>query len=57
MLILDRFCRALIAQLHATAVLRKRYLPIYGLGHSMGCKLTYRQPLPGRTATYSNFFQ
>lgn len=28
-----------IAQLHATNVLRKRYLPIYGLGHSMGCKL------------------
>jgi hypothetical protein len=28
-----------IVQLHATAVLRKRYLPIYGLGHSMGCKL------------------
>lgn len=28
-----------IAQLHATSVLRKRYLPIYGLGHSMGCKL------------------
>lgn len=27
------------AQLHATAMLRKRYLPIYGLGHSMGCKL------------------
>lgn len=28
-----------IAQLQATAVLRKRYLPIYGMGHSMGCKL------------------
>ena len=28
-----------LAQLHATSVLRKRYLPIYGLGHSMGCKL------------------
>lgn len=28
-----------IAQLHATGVFRKRYLPIYGLGHSMGCKL------------------
>ena len=27
------------AELQATAVLRKRYLPIYGLGHSMGCKL------------------
>lgn len=28
-----------IAELHSTSVLRKRYLPIYGLGHSMGCKL------------------
>ncbi len=28
-----------IAQLQATAILRKRYLPIYGMGHSMGCKL------------------
>lgn len=28
-----------IEQLHATAALRKRYLPIYGVGHSMGCKL------------------
>jgi len=28
-----------IGQLQATAALRKRYLPIYGLGHSMGCKL------------------
>jgi len=28
-----------LEQLHSTAVLRKRYLPIYGLGHSMGCKL------------------
>jgi hypothetical protein len=28
-----------LTQLHATAMLRKRYLPIYGLGHSMGCKL------------------
>lgn len=28
-----------IAQLHAKAILRKRYLPIYGIGHSMGCKL------------------
>lgn len=30
---------SVIAQLHSTAVLRKRYLPIYGIGHSMGCKL------------------
>jgi len=28
-----------VAELQSTAVLRKRYLPIYGLGHSMGCKL------------------
>lgn len=28
-----------IAELHETAILRKRYLPIYGMGHSMGCKL------------------
>lgn len=28
-----------IAQLHTTSALRKRYLPIYGMGHSMGCKL------------------
>ena len=28
-----------LTQLHATAMLRKRYLPIYGIGHSMGCKL------------------
>ncbi len=28
-----------VENLHATAILRKRYLPIYGLGHSMGCKL------------------
>ena len=30
---------SVIAQLHTTSVLRKRYLPVYGLGHSMGCKL------------------
>ena len=36
--VLQSFERTL-AQLHATAMLRKRYLPIYGLGHSMGCKL------------------
>ena len=28
-----------LEQLHAKALLRKRYLPIYGIGHSMGCKL------------------
>lgn len=26
-------------RLHEKAMLRKRYLPVYGLGHSMGCKL------------------
>ncbi|MBD2311540.1 DUF1350 family protein [Desertifilum sp. FACHB-1129] len=26
-------------RLQATAAMRRRYLPIYGLGHSMGCKL------------------
>ncbi|MBD1938142.1 DUF1350 family protein [Microcoleus sp. FACHB-68] len=26
-------------RLHSTGMLRKRYLPIYGVGHSMGCKL------------------
>jgi len=36
--VLQSFDQA-IAQLQATAALRKRYLPIYGLGHSMGCKL------------------
>jgi len=36
--VLQSFDQA-IAQLQATSVLRKRYLPIYGLGHSMGCKL------------------
>lgn len=25
--------------LHQKSILRKRYLPVYGLGHSMGCKL------------------
>ncbi|MBD2606245.1 DUF1350 family protein [Scytonema hofmannii FACHB-248] len=28
-----------IERLHDSEALRKRYLPIYGLGHSMGCKL------------------
>ncbi|MFK0730941.1 MAG: DUF1350 family protein [Gloeotrichia echinulata GP01] len=28
-----------IERLHDTAALRKLYLPIYGMGHSMGCKL------------------
>ena len=28
-----------IAQLQAKSIIRKRYLPIYGMGHSMGCKL------------------
>ena len=28
-----------VENLHKSAILRKRYLPIYGLGHSMGCKL------------------
>lgn len=28
-----------IAQLQAKSILRQRYLPIYGMGHSMGCKL------------------
>ncbi len=28
-----------VETLQATAIIRKRYLPIYGLGHSMGCKL------------------
>lgn len=35
--VLRNFDRA-IARLHDT-VLRRRYLPIYGMGHSMGCKL------------------
>lgn len=36
--VLQSFERTL-ERLHATAALHKRYLPIYGLGHSMGCKL------------------
>jgi hypothetical protein len=36
--VLKSFERTL-EHLQATAILRKRYLPIYGLGHSMGCKL------------------
>lgn len=28
-----------IAELHDRALLRRRYLPTYGVGHSMGCKL------------------
>lgn len=32
------FERAL-ERLHDSSALRKRYLPIYGIGHSMGCKL------------------
>lgn len=36
--VLQNFERTL-EQLHSTSILRKRYLPIYGMGHSMGCKL------------------
>ena len=36
--VLNRF-ETTLNRLQATAVLRKRYLPIYGVGHSMGCKL------------------
>jgi len=36
--VLNRF-ETTIDRLQATNVLRKRYMPIYGLGHSMGCKL------------------
>jgi hypothetical protein len=36
--VLQSFDRT-VEHLRATAVLRRRYLPIYGLGHSMGCKL------------------
>lgn len=36
--VLLNFERA-IERLHDTSALRKRYLPIYGIGHSMGCKL------------------
>lgn len=36
--VLLNFERA-VERLHDSSVLRKRYLPIYGIGHSMGCKL------------------
>ncbi|MBD2776457.1 DUF1350 family protein [Iningainema tapete] len=36
--VLLNFERAL-ERLHDSSALRKRYLPIYGIGHSMGCKL------------------
>ncbi|MDF5718528.1 MAG: DUF1350 family protein [Rhizonema sp. NSF051] len=36
--VLLNFDRAL-ERLHEEGALRKRYLPIYGVGHSMGCKL------------------
>jgi hypothetical protein len=36
--VLNRF-ETTLDRLQATTVLRKRYLPIYGVGHSMGCKL------------------
>ncbi|MEP0871598.1 DUF1350 family protein [Trichocoleus desertorum AS-A10] len=36
--VLRNFERA-FAQLQTRGLLQKRYLPIYGLGHSMGCKL------------------
>jgi len=36
--VLQSFERTL-EQLRAKAMIRRRYLPIYGLGHSMGCKL------------------
>ncbi|MDY6937156.1 MAG: DUF1350 family protein [Cyanobacteriota bacterium] len=36
--VLSRFEQAL-DRLYATRALRRRYLPIYGMGHSMGCKL------------------
>jgi hypothetical protein len=36
--VLNRF-ETTLERLQATNVLRKRYLPIYGVGHSMGCKL------------------
>src|SRR4028119_1923299 len=36
--VLNRF-ETTLDRLQATAILRKRYLPIYGVGHSMGCKL------------------
>ncbi|MBW4575751.1 MAG: DUF1350 family protein [Aphanothece sp. CMT-3BRIN-NPC111] len=28
-----------LERLHAKTIIRRRYLPIYGVGHSMGCKL------------------
>ncbi|NEQ25842.1 MAG: DUF1350 domain-containing protein [Microcoleus sp. SIO2G3] len=36
--VLNRF-ETTLDRLQATNVLRKRYMPIYGVGHSMGCKL------------------
>jgi hypothetical protein len=36
--VLNRF-ETTLDRLQTTTVLRKRYLPIYGVGHSMGCKL------------------
>ncbi|MBD1804912.1 DUF1350 family protein [Microcoleus sp. FACHB-SPT15] len=36
--VLNRF-ETTLERLQTTNVLRKRYMPIYGLGHSMGCKL------------------
>ncbi|MBE9166683.1 DUF1350 family protein [Pleurocapsales cyanobacterium LEGE 06147] len=36
--VLNRF-ETILDRLHKTNVLGKRYLPIYGIGHSMGCKL------------------
>lgn len=36
--VLNRF-ETILARLHKTDALGKRYLPIYGMGHSMGCKL------------------
>lgn len=36
--VLNRF-ETTLDRLQTTSALRKRYLPIYGVGHSMGCKL------------------
>lgn len=36
--VLQRFDRTL-EKLRQSGIIRKRYLPIYGIGHSMGCKL------------------
>lgn len=36
--VLQSFDRT-VAELQARSLIRKRYLPVYGLGHSMGCKL------------------